>query len=377
MVNKLQATINTYNHIAKKFSQKNFAESFWMPEFTLFQKLLPQGKVLEIGSGAGRDSLLFTKNKYEYIGFDASIGMLRVAKKRNPKARFIESSFYDFKFPQNSFDGFWASASLLHVPKKRINSVLKRLLRVLKPGGIGLITMKEKLHLDEGVITDGKYDEPIERFFAFYTKSEFIKVLQFAGFQVLELMSKTDSDHPETNWLSFFVQKPYSVQLVLPSVKYKKSYIQSYKEFARDQMKNSESESYRNLALKDFPAFIKMFRDGSKGKNLQKGWVPFTEYWLVDGDKYIGRVNIRHKLNTGLKKLGGHIGYSIRPSERNKGYGKLILALGLEKAKALGIKKAMLTCDITNTASRKIIEANGGKQFSKGDGKYKFWINNK
>jgi predicted acetyltransferase len=79
-------------------------------------------------------------------------------------------------------------------------------------------------------------------------------------------------------------------------------------------------------------------------------------------------------------RIGGHIGYEIRPTQRKRGYGKLILRLALQEARALGIDRALLTCDCTNAASRRIIEANGGMledELQQGDGKpskLRFWI---
>jgi predicted acetyltransferase len=66
-------------------------------------------------------------------------------------------------------------------------------------------------------------------------------------------------------------------------------------------------------------------------------------------------------LNSNLLISGGHIGYSVRPSERKKGYGKEILFLALQKCKKLGIAKILVTCDSKNIASEKVILANGGK----------------
>jgi predicted acetyltransferase len=67
-----------------------------------------------------------------------------------------------------------------------------------------------------------------------------------------------------------------------------------------------------------------------------------------------------NRLNKFLFNEGGHIGYSIRPTEREKGYGTLILNLGLEKCRELNLKKILLTCDKTNIASGKVIQNNGG-----------------
>jgi predicted acetyltransferase len=143
----------------------------------------------------------------------------------------------------------------------------------------------------------------------------------------------------------------------------------------------------RNLDLnekeieKDFPKFIQHFKDEIIGKNLKPGYVSQTVYWVVDKDGYAGRVSLRHELNDSLLKEGGHIGYEIRPSKRGQGYGNKALELVLPKARELGLEKVLVTCDSTNIASRKIIEANGGvleNKIPSEDGKSSkliFWIN--
>jgi predicted acetyltransferase len=95
--------------------------------------------------------------------------------------------------------------------------------------------------------------------------------------------------------------------------------------------------------------------------NPQPERVPESTFWLIGDGAFIGRVSVRHALNEGLLQFGGHIGYEIRSSKRRMGYGKEILRLGLEKAKAVGITRALVTCDDDNIGSAKIIEANGGK----------------
>ena len=91
--------------------------------------------------------------------------------------------------------------------------------------------------------------------------------------------------------------------------------------------------------------------------------VPARTYFLVreSDNKIIGMINIRLTLNEKLKKSGGHIGYSIRPTERRKGYNKINLYLGLLECQKYGIKEAMLTCDKINLGSSKTMQALGGK----------------
>lgn len=89
--------------------------------------------------------------------------------------------------------------------------------------------------------------------------------------------------------------------------------------------------------------------------------VPCSTYFLVDEfDNIIGMTNIRHTLNDKLFFHGGHIGYSIRPLERGKGYGKVILSLALLKCRELGLDKVLITAEDNNVPSYKTIEALGG-----------------
>ncbi|HPR80767.1 MAG TPA: GNAT family N-acetyltransferase [Enterococcus sp.] len=89
-----------------------------------------------------------------------------------------------------------------------------------------------------------------------------------------------------------------------------------------------------------------------------------SETWLVirqTDDCLVGMSNLRFELsNAYLKSFGGHIGYSVRPNERKKGYGKIILNETLKQAKTRGIDKVLVTCNDINYASAKIIEANQG-----------------
>lgn len=92
------------------------------------------------------------------------------------------------------------------------------------------------------------------------------------------------------------------------------------------------------------------------------GFVEDSQFLLVDDvrKKILGMVNLRHYLNDFLLRVGGHIGYSIRPDERKKGYGKLQLKLALEKMAELGVGDVLVTCNCDNEASARTIEACGG-----------------
>ena len=91
--------------------------------------------------------------------------------------------------------------------------------------------------------------------------------------------------------------------------------------------------------------------------------VPSHTYLAVrrSDDKIVGVIDLRHHINHPiLGTWGGHCGYSVRPSERCRGYAREMLRLNIQKAKALGIPKLLITCDVRNEASEKTILANGG-----------------
>ena len=93
-----------------------------------------------------------------------------------------------------------------------------------------------------------------------------------------------------------------------------------------------------------------------------QGRVPATQYvYLRESDrKIVGMLDVRHAFNDYLAKYGGHIGYSVHPQERRKGYASQMLCESLEYCKALGIDKVMICCLADNEASRRTIRKNGG-----------------
>jgi predicted acetyltransferase len=105
-----------------------------------------------------------------------------------------------------------------------------------------------------------------------------------------------------------------------------------------------------------------------------EGYVPSTELWWVDGETYLGRITIRHRLTPHLFEVGGHIGYDVRPSARRRGHGTEMLRQTLAIAHWMGIDSARITCDVDNIGSRTVIERNGGFLDGEGAGKLRFWV---
>jgi len=145
--------------------------------------------------------------------------------------------------------------------------------------------------------------------------------------------------------------------LAEPSVTYRESFIQSVLEF---QAEGRQLHFDLKSITSDFDAFVQELHYQNDRAKLRPGRVPASEFWLIDDDDFAGRLSLRHELNEYLLKMGGHIGYEIRPSKRRQGYGTKILRLGLEKARELGLRRVLVTCDEDNIGSKKIIVHNGG-----------------
>jgi len=88
--------------------------------------------------------------------------------------------------------------------------------------------------------------------------------------------------------------------------------------------------------------------------------VPQTTYWATVGEAVVGHIGLHHRLSAELTELGGHIGYTVRPSYRARGLAKEMLRQVLRTAKAQEIGRLLLTCAPDNAASNRTIRANGG-----------------
>ena len=117
--------------------------------------------------------------------------------------------------------------------------------------------------------------------------------------------------------------------------------------------------------LRRFPDPLEWLREIEKYTDpatVPEGLVQATQFVYVrkaDG-RILGMLQVRHTMNDYLEKYAGHIGYSVRPSERRKGIAKRMLRLGLAYCRSIGLPRVMVSCIDTNEGSRRTILANGG-----------------
>ena len=138
---------------------------------------------------------------------------------------------------------------------------------------------------------------------------------------------------------------------------------------------NGYHNSANGLTYEEYKEWLKKKEDDANQVGIVNGWrVPQTTYFLYVEGVPVGEGSIRHFLTDALREVGGHIGYSISPHYRKKGYGKEILKRLIVEARKIGIKDILITTNLENYASQKVILANGGKETDRSDEHIHFWI---
>jgi predicted acetyltransferase len=172
-------------------------------------------------------------------------------------------------------------------------------------------------------------------------------------------------------------------ELILPDVRVRDSFLEAMREViaegsrAEAAFMGSEQTRYgvERHSPAGFAAYVAEVRaDAEPATPRRANFVPQSTWWWVDGDDYLGRISVRHRLNDFLLEVGGNIGYYVRPSRRRLGHATAMLRAVLPHAAALGIERALVTCDDTNRASRCVIESAGGVLEDQRGDKLRFWV---
>lgn len=191
----MQDTIAWYNKNAEMYVQVTAgrASAWQIQEFT---DLLPEGaKVLDAGCGGGRDTkLLSEKKNISAVGLDLSEGLLNECRKKFPELEFIHGNLLDLPFPDESFDGVWSSASLLHLDTvDDVKKALSEFYRVLKPKGAVFVLVKEQTGKEKTAVVEDTIPGQ-RRFFQYFTKEELNNLLTETGFTVLVQKNYNDGE---------------------------------------------------------------------------------------------------------------------------------------------------------------------------------------
>ena len=138
---------------------------------------------------------------------------------------------------------------------------------------------------------------------------------------------------------------------------------------------NGYHNSANGIAYEEYKEWLVKKEKDANQIGIIDGWrVPQTTFVLYVEGVPVGYGSIRHFLTDALREVGGHIGYCISPLYRKKGYGKELLKRLIIEARAMGIKDILVTTNLDNYASQKVIIANGGKEIDRSTEHIHFWI---
>jgi len=156
--------------------------------------LLARGsKILDLGCGAGIPVAKFLSQFYKVVGVDISTRQIELAKKNVPKAVFIRKDITKVSFPPGSFDAVVSFYTIIHIPREQHKEILKKIYKMLKPGGYFLGTMGVE-ELRE-IIEEDWLGEPM--YWSHFGKEENIKMFKKVGFDILIAKVEKEKENNE------------------------------------------------------------------------------------------------------------------------------------------------------------------------------------
>jgi ubiquinone/menaquinone biosynthesis C-methylase UbiE len=177
-----------------------------------FAKTLPGRRVVDIGCGPGHDAYKFAEMDYQVTGVDYSSEMIKSAKTLQesdnpPDFRQGDMREIGEMFDENTFDGAWISASMLHISEEDVPKVLQGVRKIVVDGGKVYIGLKAG---EQGarVVSEAKYGKPMEREFIFWEENNFRKIAEENGLRVEKLIGGRGgkTGNQETSWLNFWLE---------------------------------------------------------------------------------------------------------------------------------------------------------------------------
>lgn len=186
---KKDRIISTYNAIAPAYNKAFNKPSEHIDE--VLTSIVPPSRILDLGCGAGNNSVYLSNLGYDVVGVDLSDKMLAIAQRKKSKATFIKMDIGALTFSENSFDHIIAAYSLCYLPKKEILSCLRSLYKILKKDGLIFIELQEGK--SEEITRPEPFNPKLILDLNVVSEKEIKKLLESAHFKIL----KTYSDKKE------------------------------------------------------------------------------------------------------------------------------------------------------------------------------------
>lgn len=192
---------STYNKIAEDWDNDHCHDTWWFEgtdKFISFFK--PGASILDIGCGAGTKSDYLIRHGLKVTGIDFSEKMIKLAVEKVPAGTFWVKDFRNPLGFDHQFEGVFAQAALLHIPKKEIPEVLANIIKLLKPNGYLYVAVKELKvgKKEEEIIKENDYGYEYERFFSLFTLDELEKYI--VGMR-MKIVYKNVTTFGKTNWI--------------------------------------------------------------------------------------------------------------------------------------------------------------------------------
>lgn len=204
---KVKSLRETYDLIAKGWFESHKKITWWLESTDKFISLLkPGASVLDVGCGAGIKTKYLSEHGLRVTAFDFSSQMVDIAKKEAPGANIFVMDLYDVEKLDQTYDGIFLLAVLLHVPRKEVQGLLKNYAARLRPKGFLYIGVKEvgPDGTEEEMRQESNFGLTYQRFFSYFRSSEITSYLNQLGFNIIyENIRLAD----KTNWVNVIGQK--------------------------------------------------------------------------------------------------------------------------------------------------------------------------
>lgn len=200
----------TYNKIAEDWHRDHKDDTWWIAGTDHFISLLPKGgSVLDVGCAGGFKARYFVDRGFAVTGVDISENLLDIARREVPEAQFMLADMRDLSEVEGEFDGVFAQASLLHIPKAEVPAVLRGMYQKVKPGRLLYIAVKAARPggPEEDMVEENDYGYAYQRFFSYFTLDEIKAYCTELRMTVVYENASNPAPSAKTNWLQIIAQK--------------------------------------------------------------------------------------------------------------------------------------------------------------------------
>lgn len=199
-MDKTKNVVSVYDKIAKQYANKFSKPSEFIDEFLL---ALPGKKILDVGCGPGIDSGYMKNKGFVVTGIDLSKTMLKIAKKSFPDIKFLCKDIRKISYRKESFDGIFASCSLIHIPKEDTSKTLRKFYKILKNNGVLYTALQEGKSEETYINEPFKQDEKL--FLNIISRDEIIEFLKSSGFAIIKIHERKAKSKEELSFNKLYI----------------------------------------------------------------------------------------------------------------------------------------------------------------------------